>query len=122
MVGSSVITRKTVHSALDQNQSELGVLVLSVAFQMLANGHSLLDQVVQVLRDLGGKSAGLQETKESVASDSLHLRNTTRISEDDADLRRSVALLGQSANLSVDLTSGSLVPRRRSSLVGDSRG
>jgi len=110
-----------VHSALDQNQSELGVLVLSVAFQMLANGHSLLNQMVQVLRNLGGKTVGLQETKEGVAGDSLDLRNTARISEDDTNLGRSVTLLGQSANLSVDLGSGGLVPGRRSSLVGDSR-
>ena len=111
-----------MNSALDQNQSELGVLVLSVTFQVLADGNSLLDQVVQILRDLGGKTVGLQETEESVTSDALDLRNTARITEDHADLRRSVTLLSQSANLGVDLRSGGLVPGWRSSLVWNSGG
>lgn len=40
-------------TALDQNQSELRVLVLAVPLQVLAHSDSLLDQVVQVLGDLG---------------------------------------------------------------------
>lgn len=66
-------------TGLDENEAELGVLVLSVALEVLADGHSLicavnietgprtgeslpilpthlLDQHVQVLRELGGKA------------------------------------------------------------------
>ena len=44
-----------MHTRLDQNKPELGITVLPVPLQVLANGHSLLDQAVQVLRDLGGE-------------------------------------------------------------------
>jgi len=111
-----------VNSALDQNESELGVLVLSVALQVLADGDGLLHQVVQVLGKLRGKSVGLQEAEEGVASDALDLGDAEGITEDDTDLGRSVALLGQGANLSVDLTSGGLVPLRSSSLVWNGGG
>lgn len=37
---------------------QLGVLVLAVGAEVLAHGNSLLDQHVQVLGDLGGKSYG----------------------------------------------------------------
>jgi hypothetical protein len=45
-----------VNSALDQNETELGVSVLLVSLKMLADGHGLLDQVVKILRDGGSKS------------------------------------------------------------------
>lgn len=35
---------------------QLGVLVISVGRQMLADGNSLLDEHVEVLRDLGSKA------------------------------------------------------------------
>lgn len=35
---------------------QLGVLVLAVDRQMLADGNSLLDEHVKILRDLGGKA------------------------------------------------------------------
>lgn len=45
-----------MNTALDQNQAELGVAVLSVALEVLSHGHSLLDQEVHVLRERGGQS------------------------------------------------------------------
>ena len=41
-----------VNAGLHKNEAELGVLVLAVALEVLAHGHGLLNQVVQVLRDL----------------------------------------------------------------------
>lgn len=41
---------------LDQNETEFTVLVLAVALKVLADGDSLLDQKVQVLRDLRGEA------------------------------------------------------------------
>ena len=53
---SLVVSRQPMHSALDENEAELGVLVLSVALQMLAHRHSLLDQMVKILWDLRAQS------------------------------------------------------------------
>ena len=75
-----VVAGETVDTGLDENEAELGVLVLAVALEVLADGHGLvavlandiqsarggvplilfkthlLDQHVQVLRKLGGKA------------------------------------------------------------------
>lgn len=47
-----VVTRETVDTGLDENEAELAVLVLAVALKVLADGDSLLDEEVEVLRDL----------------------------------------------------------------------
>lgn len=39
-------------TGLDENEAELAVLVLAVALKVLADGDSLLDEEVEVLRDL----------------------------------------------------------------------
>ena len=44
-----VVASQTVNTALDQNQTELGVTVLSVALEVLSHSDSLLDQEVHVL-------------------------------------------------------------------------
>lgn len=41
-----------MNAGLDENKAELGILVLARALKVLADGHSLLDEVVQILRDL----------------------------------------------------------------------
>ena len=51
-----VVTGQTVDATLDENQAELGVLVLPEFVQVLAHRHSLLDEAVQVLRELGGQA------------------------------------------------------------------
>jgi len=51
-----VVAGETVDTGLDENKTEFGVLVLSVALKMLANRDSLLDQHVQVLWDLWGEA------------------------------------------------------------------
>ena len=56
LLGALVVACQPVDTALDQNQSELGVLVLAVPLQMLAHGDGLLDQVVQVLGNLRAQS------------------------------------------------------------------
>lgn len=44
-------------SGLDENESELGVGVLSVLVEVLSHRHSLLDKVVEILGNLGGKAS-----------------------------------------------------------------
>lgn len=41
---------------LNENQAELGVLVVTVPLEVGPDGNGLLDQVVEVLRDLGSKT------------------------------------------------------------------
>lgn len=67
----------------DQNQSEFGVLVLSVALQMLADGDGFLDQIVQILWDVWPQAQRFQDSQDFVAADETHLSNTVRITKDD---------------------------------------
>ena len=61
-------------SALDKNQSELGVLVLPVPLKMFPDADSLLDQIVDVLGKLWSHALALQNTQNLVASDESNLR------------------------------------------------
>ena len=65
---------QSVDSALNQNKSELGILVLPVSLQMLSDGHCLLDQIVAVLGQSWGHSLALQDTQDLVTSDESDLK------------------------------------------------
>ena len=54
--------------ALDEDKPELAVLVFPVPLHVLPDAHSLLDQVVQILRDLSSQTLGLQDTQDLVTS------------------------------------------------------
>ena len=56
LLSALVVTSETVDTALDHNQAEFGVTVLSVALKMLADGNSLLDEEVHILRQRGSQS------------------------------------------------------------------
>ena len=73
-------------SALDKNESKLSVLVASALLQMLSDVHSLFDQVVQILGDLGSETLLLQDSEDFASSDALDLWNTNCVSECDANL------------------------------------
>jgi hypothetical protein len=45
---------KPVDSALDKNKSKFGIFVLLALLKMLADGNSLLDQHVEILRNFWG--------------------------------------------------------------------
>ena len=51
-----VVAGETVNAGLDENEAELGVLVLAVGLEVLADGDSLFDEVPEVLGDLGSKT------------------------------------------------------------------
>ena len=51
-----VVASETVDAGLDENETELGVLVLAVSLEVLADGDSLFDEVPEVLGDLGSKT------------------------------------------------------------------
>lgn len=117
----SVVSSQSVDSGLDQNQSELGVLVLSVSLQVLSDGHSLLDQEVQVLRNVRSQTVGFQDSQDLVTGDNLGLGDTVSVSQDNTNLRRSQTLSGVLDHLLHNLVSGQLEPSRRVSGVGSSR-
>ena len=51
-----VVTSQSVDTGLDKNETVLGVDVLAVAFQVLADADGLLDKMVEILRDFRGHS------------------------------------------------------------------
>ena len=51
-------------------------LHLSVPLQMLSDSHSLLDEVIQVLRQVRGQAFGLEDSQDLVAGDKTHLGHT----------------------------------------------
>lgn len=51
-----VVPRKSVNPRLDQDETELGVFILAIDFQVFADGDRLFDEVPKVLRDGWAKS------------------------------------------------------------------
>ena len=85
-------------SALNKNESELGVFVLSELFEMLSDRDSLLNQVIEVFGNLGSQAVFLQDSEDFASSDALDLWNADLVPESDTDLGRGVALLGKLDN------------------------
>ena len=103
LLGLLVVTSKTVDSALDKNQPELGVLVFPVPLKVLADGHCFLDQVVEILRDLRSKTMSFQDSQNLVSGNTLHLRDTVRVTKNDTNLRWCQTLLCKLADGLINL-------------------
>lgn len=56
-----VVTRESVDTGLDENQTELRVSVSSVALHMTSDVDGLLDQVVKILRETRSKTYKREE-------------------------------------------------------------
>ena len=106
---------------LDQDKPELGALVGPVALEVLAHVHRLLDEVVEVLRDLRGEAVELQDAEDLGASGALDLGDTLVVTEDDTDLRRGEALLRVLEDVLLDVLGRGGHPLRRVALVGERR-
>ena len=52
----AVVAGESVNTGLNENQSELGIFVLSELFQMLSDGDGLFNQMVEILWDLGSET------------------------------------------------------------------
>lgn len=109
-------------SGLDQNQSELGVLVLSVLLQVLSDVDSLLDQEVEILWKLWGETVRLQDSENLVTGDDLDLVDSVGISQNNTDLGWCETLLGQLDDLLDDSLWRRLEPRWNVSRIWNSRG
>lgn len=86
---------------------------------MLAHVDSLLDELVKVLRDLGTKTVGLEDTDNFATGDGTDLTNSLAVTENNTDLRRRQSLTSKLADVIIDLLSRSLEPRGGSALVRD---
>lgn len=106
-------------AGLDQDQVELGVLVLAVLLEVLSDGDRLLDQVVEVLGQRRRETVSLQDAEDLGAGDRLDLPDAVRVAEDGADVGRGQTLLGELADDLDDLLGGDLQPGGGCSLVGE---
>ncbi|KAG9796195.1 hypothetical protein KCU88_g435, partial [Aureobasidium melanogenum] len=111
-----VVSAETVDSGFDKNETELGVLVLSVALEMLADGDGL-----KVLRDFRGETYMSLSVSVLLTSDDLDLGDTMAVSKDNTDLRRSGTLSGEFADVVDDRLRGALEPRGHAARVWDGR-
>ncbi|KAL7550224.1 hypothetical protein ACHAWF_013460 [Thalassiosira exigua] len=118
LAGGAVVPREAVDAALDEDQAELRVLVLAVALQMLPDLDGLLDEHVQVLGDLGGEPVRLEDAHDLLPGDVVDLGDSVGVAQDDADLGGGEALLGELADLLLDVGGGELAPAGGSALVG----
>ena len=119
MLCLSVISGKSVDSALDKNESEFSVLILSVLLHVLSHVDGLLDEMVEVLGDLGSESVLLQDSEDLIACHSLDLGDTVVVSEHNTDLGGGAALLGELHDLLHEVVGGDLHPTRRSGSEGE---
>ena len=117
LTGGSVVTGKTVDSGFNQNEAEFRVLILTILLQMLTDLDGLLDKHVKILGDFRGKSVSLKDADNLLASDGLDLCDTIGVSENDTNLRRSQTLLGELADVVLNISGGDLKPRRGSALI-----
>ncbi len=67
--------------AFDENQTELRVLILSELFQMLAHGHSLLHQGIEIFWDFWGDPVFLEHTENLASRYVLNLWNAGCVTE-----------------------------------------
>jgi len=111
-----------VNTGLDENEAELGVLVLAVDLKMLADGDRLFDEVPEVLWDGWCQSLRLEDTKDLVTGDEADLGDAVRVTEGNTNLGRGETLAGELDDVLDDFVGGRLEPRRRGALVGESRG
>lgn len=98
-----VVASQPVDAGLDQDEPELAVLVLPVALQVLAHGHCLLDQEVQVLWNIRGQAAALQDTQDLAAGHGGDLGDAVLVTQQHTDGTGGHTLLGQLADLVVHL-------------------
>jgi hypothetical protein len=118
LTSGTVVPRKTVDAALNKNQTKLGVLILTIALQMLTHGNSFLDKHVQILGDLGSKSVSLEDTHDLLSGDGVDLCNAMGVTEDDTDLTGGETLLGKLADVLLNVGGGDLAPTGWGAFVG----
>ena len=77
--------------------------------------------MVQILRDLGGKTRSFQNSEDLVTSDRLDLSDSVRVAEDNSDLRGGETLARELEDVVLDLVGRDLKPLGSGALVGKGR-
>jgi len=116
-----VVARQTMDTRLHQNQAELRVGVLAHSLQMLSDAHGLLDQMVEVLGDLGGHSLRLEDANDLVAGDATHLSHTVLVAKNHTDLRGAESFTRQLHDLLLHVAAGHLQPGGHGATIGQRR-
>ena len=75
-----------MNTTLHKNELVLLVLVLPVLLEVLSHDHSLLDEVVEILGDVGGETILLQDAEHALSSHRSDLGNSVGVTEDDPNL------------------------------------
>lgn len=99
-----------MNTTFNQDKSELGILILTITVQMLAHGYGLLDKHVKIFRNLRRKALGFEDAQDLASGHCVHLSDTLRITQVDADLGGNEALLGKLADLIGYFFGGGLQP------------
>ena len=68
-------------TALHENQTELGIFVFTIAFQVFANSDGFLDQVMQIFGLAGSKAFRFHDAQDFAASDETGLGDTVRVTK-----------------------------------------
>jgi hypothetical protein len=84
---------------------------------MLTDLNSLLDKHVQILGDFRGKTVGLEDTHNLLSSDRANLGDSVRITEDDTNLGGGKTLLGELADVLLNVGGRNLAPTGGSAFV-----
>ena len=104
-LNTSVISSKSVNSGFDEDKSEFSVFIGSEFLDMLSDVNGLLDKMVKIFWDGWSSSVDLQNSKNLGSGDSLDLRNTEGVSQNNTDLGRRGASLGHLDHLSSEVVS-----------------
>ncbi len=80
-------------TGLNENQVELGVLILAVGIKMLAHANGLLNEEIEILGEFSCEAGGLENTENFVSGNGIDLGNAVLITKDDTDLGRGHTLL-----------------------------
>jgi hypothetical protein len=99
-----------VDTGLNKNQTELGVLILTVLLQMLTDLNSLLDKHVKILGDLRSESVRLEDTDNLLSSDRADGSNALGVTKNDTNLGGGESLLGKLAYVILYVGSRDLEP------------
>ena len=114
---ASVVPRKAVNAAFNEDETELRISVLAVLVEVLPHRLGLLHEEVQNLRDGRSEALLLEDTQDLVASDHLYLWHTEAVPQRDTNGRGRHTLLRQLANLLAEIFRLQLDPARGPALV-----
>lgn len=89
------------------------VSYVAVLLEVLADVDSLLDELVEVLREVRGKSSGLEDSEDLSAGQGLDLGDTAGVTEDDTCIRVNACYGNSNTNPCNNETRGHLCSNKK---------